>query len=116
MTQTEFFTKMHEYLKSKLPDVPEHTVQEIATQASCLSYLSTVDEVNAAYKRMRDDARRQSRRIEQITRHSEGKPDGVRKCNTCEHRYWHDPECSACNEGNGFKYYTAMNRGGASDG
>lgn len=26
-------------------------------------------------------------------------------CKSCEHSYWHDPECSACNETNGFKYY-----------
>lgn len=32
------------------------------------------------------------------------KPD----CKSCEHSYWHDPECSACNETNGFKYYTPM--------
>lgn len=30
----------------------------------------------------------------------------VPDCTKCEHRYWHDPECSACNKENGFKYYT----------
>ena len=32
---------------------------------------------------------------------------GEMLCGTCEHRYWHDPECSDCNERNGYKYYTA---------
>lgn len=39
--------------------------------------------------------------------------DGVRKCDICEHRYWHDPECSACNESNGFRYFVKRNVGGA---
>lgn len=38
---------------------------------------------------------------QQIHKSTERKPD----CKSCEHSYWHDQECSDCNDKNGFKYY-----------
>lgn len=50
--------------------------------------------------------------VPELRRIVDGQQVSVRPCNTCEHSYWHDPECSACNEKNGFKYYEARMGGG----
>ena len=60
MTLTDFLNKAEEYLKSKLPDVPEHTVQEIAAHLTTLAYIAAQDEAN----KVRDDLVKQFRAYE----------------------------------------------------
>lgn len=38
---------------------------------------------------------------------------GKRPCGHCEHSYWGDPECRACNADNAFMYYQKRTSGGA---
>lgn len=113
MTMTDFLNNSLAYLKSKLPSVPEHTVQEIAGHLTNMTAIAVHDEVENFANKIKRRERRKYPATPANTR--SGRPPDIRKCGTCEHRYWHDPECNACNEGNGFKYYTAMKDGGAED-
>lgn len=111
MILTEYLNKAVDYLKSKLPDVPEHTIMEIAAYLTNVTAVAIYDAVYKARKEFVNEIKRSERGRYPAT---SAKPaEVVQKCRTCEHRYWHDPECNACNEGNGFKYYTAMKDGGA---
>lgn len=68
MTLTEYLNKAEDYLKSKLPDVPEHTVHEAAAYLTNLAYIATQDEVNNAREQMMRDFRRYERRTYLITK------------------------------------------------
>ena len=118
MTLTDYMNKAYAYMKGKLPDVPEHTIMEIAAHLATVAAVAMNDEVHKVRKEIVDEIKRRERKKYPATPASpgSGRPPDIRKCGTCEHRYWHDPECNACNDGNGFKYYTAMKDGGASNG
>lgn len=118
MTLTDFRNKSHDYLKTKLPDVPEHTVAEIAAYLTNLASIAMKYEIYKVREEFVDEIKRRERKKYPATPANLGSGyiDGVRKCDICEHRYWHDPECSACNESNGFKYFVKRNGGGAADG
>lgn len=60
MTLTDFLNKADEYLKSKLPDVPEHTVHEASAYLTNLAYIAAQDEAN----KVRDDLVKQFRAYE----------------------------------------------------
>lgn len=110
MTLTDYMNKAYAYMKGKLPDVPEHTVAEIAAHLTNVAAVALNDEVHKVRKEFVDEIKRRERKKYPAT------PAGVRKCNTCEYRNWQYHECNFCNEGNGFKYYKALKEGGTSDG
>lgn len=118
MTLTEYLNKAGDYLKSKLPDVPEHTVAEIAAYLTNLMAIATRDEVNKVIDAYMGEIKRRERHEYPATPASpgSGRPPDIRKCGTCEHRNGNHTECTACNEKNGFKYYVAMNVGGVANG
>ena len=63
MTMTEYLNKAEDYLKSKLPDVPEHTLHEAAAYLTNLAHIATQDEVN----KVREDMVKQFRAYERRT-------------------------------------------------
>lgn len=115
MTLTDYMNKAYAYMKGKLPDVPEYTVMEIAAHLTNVAAVALNDEVHKVRKEFVDEIKRRERKKYPATPANLGSGyiDGVRKCDICEHRYWHDPECSACNESNGFRYFVKREGGGA---
>ena len=116
MTLTDYMNKAYAYMKGKLPDVPEYTIMEIAAHLANVAAVALNDEVHKVRKEFVDEIKRRERKKYPATPASlgSGSVDGVLKCYTCEHRNGHT-ECTACNEKNGFKYYKAMEGGGAAN-
>ena len=90
MTLTDYNNKLYSYLKSKLPDVPEHTIMEIAAHLTNMTAIAVNDEV----QKFADEIKRRERR-----------KYPPMKCISCEHRFLHDPVCNDCIASYGFKYY-----------
>lgn len=111
MTLTDYMNKAYAYMKGKLPDVPEYIVMEIAAHLTNVAAVALNDEVHKVRKEFVDEIKRRERHKYPAT---PARPaEVVLKCSTCEHRNGNHTECTACNKGNGFKYYTAMKYGGA---
>lgn len=59
MTLTEFLNKAEDYLKSKLPDVPEHTVHEAAAYLTNLATIAMNDEIYKVREQFVDEIKRE---------------------------------------------------------
>lgn len=57
MTMTDFLQNAYAYLKGKLPDVPEHTSQEIAAHLTNMANIALMDEVYKVRDQMVNDFR-----------------------------------------------------------
>lgn len=62
MTLTDYMNKAYDYLKSKLPDVPEHTIAEIAAHLTNVAAIALRDEVDKVQEVWVAEIKRRERR------------------------------------------------------
>lgn len=103
MTFSELNNNVTAYLKSKLPDVPEHTVQEIAVHFANMATIAVNDAYMDAYGRMKHDRpkREATGALERLKRERDAAIEYIpRSCSTCKHERCElrDEPCASCND------------------